>query len=523
MTTMTSSHGTFRYQVDVTLLSQKELDPIEAWLRLNIKGEWKMAFQGMMQSPKEGGASRLKVLFSFADLDDATCFKQRERVPAPKPDPEPHPQPHRKEATSPRRAVALPRRVSAPSALARKEEFLKSAAGPASGSGQVMASNVQLIGLDRIKAHFGDGWSRVAEHADQIAERAIQKRLTERDILSKVHDLNYLVLFAGVSQEEAQLRCRMIEAEITRQLIGDGSSGDLLTVKTGVMPVDDASYLADMSTLSEMVSRFAAKDAAPDAAKPAAAPPDPLANIEFIYRPMWDVKRKVVTSFHCLPALRQPSGHRVIGTDAIVGIECEEAKQALDFRLIEKVAADLSSAFAEGRKHLIAIPVHFDTISTFAGRVEYLNRLRSLPPAVMKLVLFEIVDPPDGVPQSRVLEISAALTARSRALIYRTSIWSSNWGDLTQARIAAVGADLSREHAPETSLIERFVKFAEAADKRKVSCYLHGVRSLSLTVAAVGAGFHYLSGPPIENLVDAPPDAHRFNLANLYDGMTANG
>ena len=29
----------------------------------------------------------------------------------------------------------------------------------------------------------------------------------------------------------------------------------------------------------------------------------------------------------------------------------------------------------------------------------------------------------------------------------------------------------------------------------------------------------YLSGQPIENLADAPPDAHHFNLADLYDAM----
>ncbi|MBI1776733.1 MAG: hypothetical protein HYR63_15415, partial [Proteobacteria bacterium] len=374
----------------------------------------------------------------------------------------------------------------------------------------------------------GDAWSRVAARADQVAERVIQKRLTQQDMMTKVHDLNYLILFAGASQEEAQLRCRLIAGEIAKQLMGEDGSGDLLSVKTGVTPVDGATLFEDTPSLDELASRLAADDshseAAAAAAKPkeeaqAPEPTDPLAAVEFVYRPMWDVRRKVVTAFLCLPAVRLAGGQRIIGENAIVGIDTEETQRALDLRILKRVTDDLLTAFNAGRKFLLAVPVHFDTISTAARRLEYLNECRRLSPLASKLMMFEVIGAPEGVPQSRVLELTTALRSRARAILFRSPIWSSNWGDLAQAGIVAAGADLSHEHASETVLVERFVKFVDAAEKRKLGSYLHGLRSLSLTVSAVGAGFHYLSGQPIESLAEAPPDAHRFNLADLYDAM----
>ncbi|MBI1774406.1 MAG: hypothetical protein HYR63_03570, partial [Proteobacteria bacterium] len=212
MSAMTADNGaTLRYEIRLSLRSQSELDPIEAWLKLNAKAPWKMEFQGMSKPAVGGGAAqRVLVMFRFADQADAARFQgERTRTPvAPKPTPTPKDastvakvsrsiseifSPAKKAApsrTSPRPAVPSP-------GLDRgdPEDFLKCASDLVRNVDQVMVSKVQLIGLDRVKEHFGDAWSRVAARADQVAERVIQKRLTQQDMMTKVHDLNYLILF----------------------------------------------------------------------------------------------------------------------------------------------------------------------------------------------------------------------------------------------------------------------------------------------------------------------------------------
>jgi len=532
------SVGSFLHEIRLSLRHQGQLDPIEAWLKLNAEGPWKMEFQGM--APGEPGAQpRVVVLFRFANEADALRFKQArvERSGGAKLPPNPaapsvEPPIAAAGATRPpmaRGKAGIPSRKHAQAAAPAEKptaDFAKLAADLIRGADEVMAGKVQLIGLERIRERFGDNWSRVAERADRIAEQAIRRRLSSHDIMTKVHDLNYLVLFTGVPQAEAQLRCRMIADDIARELLGDEGSAELLEVKTAVAQVDKVSFeeTPSLEALSSLLAAGAGGASppadAPPPARPRAAwtqPADPLDAVEFVYRPMWDVKRKVVSAFLCLPALRLPGGQRVVGEQSIPGIESEDVQKTLDSRLLDRVLEDLSKVAQAGRRLLLALPVHFNTIAAASRRLEYLNECRRLPPGVAKLLLFEIVGAPSGVPQSRILELATALRTQSRAVLFRTPIWSSGWGELSQAGILAVGADLSRENAPEATLMERFVKFAETADAKRLGCYLHGLRSLSLTVSAVGAGFHYLSGQPIADLADAPPDAHHFSLADLYD------
>jgi hypothetical protein len=521
-----------RYEIPLALRTQNELDPIEAWLKLNVNSPWKMEFDGVATQPNSGEAQRLRVVFCFADKGDAQRFQRDRAFAHAMPDDQLEARKRRRmsEVRAMTSKPATPRPSSRPTNSDRDESrsFVERAGNLVRGSDQVMASKVQLIGLDRLKEHFGDSWSRIAVRADQIAERSIRKSLGDRDIMTKVHDLNYLVLFADASQDEAQLRCRIIASDIARQLIGEDASGELLTVKTGVAPVDGDTSFEDAPNLDDLVSRLVAESetgsvpiaAAPAVSVAASDTAGPLAAVEFVYRPMWDVRRKVVTSFLCVPAVRLAGGRRVIGESAIAGIDTEQVQRALDRRILERAITDLLAAFNADRKHLIAVPVHFETVSTSVRRLEYLRECQRLPPVAAKLLLFEVVGAPDGVTQGRLLEITTALRAVARGVIFRASIWSTGWGDLGLARIVAVGADLSSEHASETVLVERLVKFADAADKRKLGSYLHGLRTLSLTVSAVGAGFHHLSGQPIATLADAPPDAHRFSLADLYDAIT---
>ncbi|MBI1777871.1 MAG: hypothetical protein HYR63_21235, partial [Proteobacteria bacterium] len=207
--TMSDNGATLRYEIRLSLRGQSELDPIEAWLKLNAKASWKMEFQGMSK-PASGAAQRLMVVFRFADQEDAARF-QRERTRTPL---TPTPASAPKDASAVAKVsrsiseIFSPAKKAPPSRPSPRpavrppspdrgdpEDFLKCASDLVRNVDQVMASKVQLIGLERVKEHFGDAWSRVAARADQVAERVIQKRLTQQDMMTKVHDLNYLILF----------------------------------------------------------------------------------------------------------------------------------------------------------------------------------------------------------------------------------------------------------------------------------------------------------------------------------------
>ena len=67
------------YEVPIAIRKQSELDPIEAWLKLNIRRQWRMEFDGVAGEADHAGQQRLRVVFAFADQEDAGRF-QRDRA-----------------------------------------------------------------------------------------------------------------------------------------------------------------------------------------------------------------------------------------------------------------------------------------------------------------------------------------------------------------------------------------------------------------------------------------------------------
>jgi hypothetical protein len=59
-------------------------------------------------------------------------------------------------------------------------------------------------------------------------------------------------------------------------------------------------------------------------------------------------------------------------------------------------------------------------------------------------------------------------------------------------------------------------RLAAMAAKAGLRSYAHGLTSVSLTTAAIGAGFDYIDGDVVTTVVDTPVEAYRFEARNIY-------
>ena len=84
------------------------------------------------------------------------------------------------------------------------------------------------------------------------------------------------------------------------------------------------------------------------------------------------------------------------------------------------------------------------------------------------------------------------------------------------ARIAAVGCDLSDQAGSELALMQQMSRFSRGAAKAGMATYLRGINTVSLAVAALGAGFAHLDGDAIAGTVDRPRGIIEFHLLDLY-------
>lgn len=84
--------------------------------------------------------------------------------------------------------------------------------------------------------------------------------------------------------------------------------------------------------------------------------------------------------------------------------------------------------------------------------------------------------------------------------------------------IQGAGIDLCGDAMPENAMMQYLNRFAQAAEKEKLTSYLAGVSSLSLSTAASCTGIEHLSGDVVAPPVEEPEGIQQKALATLYLG-----
>jgi hypothetical protein len=413
----------------------------------------------------------------------------------------------------------------------------------------LQASRVNVIGLKRVKDRFGDAWKHVADRADRIARNVIERHLDPGDIYATWGVDTYITVFARLSEQEARVKCYLIGNEIVRTLLGDEAS-EYLEVKTAVTRVDGGVDLKEVGSMdrlfegAEVISPLAPPpEPAPAAPHPAeamsaetglsfvpierdrpagtvqsapAAVTDVLAGVNFAFRPMWDPMRNVIATYLCVPRVRLSDIGGADGDASLAVAGDPDAMKRLDIAVIAHVKADLKAMAADGRRLIIAMPIHFETLCSAALRRRFAAEIGAIPEAMKQYLVIEVIDVPSGVLKSRLMEVIAPLRLHCRAVSLQVAIGTIDFTHIRGTGISAVGANIADLAKSEFIVMQQLSRFQRAAEKAEVVTFLHGAQTRSLVAAAVGAGFHYVDGDAVAATLTRPERIVPFQLADLY-------
>lgn len=241
-------------------------------------------------------------------------------------------------------------------------------------------------------------------------------------------------------------------------------------------------------------------------------------NLHVRYIPMWDTRRQVISTFVAQPGL--DSAFNIIsGWRDVLAAEPAITPQILDEAMLDEASMALDRLLQGGKRSLVCLPVHYETLSTATLRAAYLARIRSLSADVRKHLILELVALPLGVPSIRLSDITAGLRQSCRAVIAQVDLRDPMLTVLRDVGITVAGLELGARPPDETQLINRLTAFSAAVHKAAMASYLHGIPSLSIAVAAVGAGFTYVSGRPVASPQEGLRMVERYGLQDLYYRM----
>lgn len=385
----------------------------------------------------------------------------------------------------------------------------------------VSTGHVQLLDLEKIAKALGDTYAKRKDVIGRVVRAAIERHLAPNDVYTQYNDSSYVIIFAQLDEKTAQLKTLLIAEEIAEKLLGKSDDKNMIAVKTASVKQDGKVVFTAAPTLDLLMGQMR-KASTPVGGKksPLVKAPhefDLVKDVQFIFHPMWNVKNKIISTFMCVPVVCVADNTYTSAYAFLSETTDMEHIVSLDIATLMRVGDELQVMHVKKKTALFSVPVHFVTLTHKKTRMEYIKVRASKLSNFNDKVIFEIVGLPVGVPDNRLFDFFAALNPFSRSVLARFALDHKFFVGYKAAGIHAVGVDLLGSQLSEKEAMDKMGKFVEAANKASLSTYIHGVRTRSLNMMAISAGFNYVNGYAVASTTEHVDGAYRFELHEIYD------
>lgn len=179
---------------------------------------------------------------------------------------------------------------------------------------------------------------------------------------------------------------------------------------------------------------------------------------------------------------------------------------------LRRVQNDLAALHARGRRIPVLLTLSAETLGHPRNRAGYFASVRDIPEAARRLLFIEA----HASPQLVAVAAQCVREADAR-LALRCALNASGMRALRQVGASLVIANAESFPTLTKVLLDALDQFAEQAALCGLECALSGVRSESVAIAAVTAGFRFIAGPVVSAPLALLSEALRFHPADLYE------
>ncbi len=370
----------------------------------------------------------------------------------------------------------------------------------ASGRNTIDIAQFQFIGLDDIRASYGERWNEKRDRVAQIARQFISKRIAAEDVLIAGAD-GFLLVFGTFTGVLADAAAHRISKELNTFFLG---SPDLDAMQVEAqhqsMSVDDFAV-----AFGVMVAN--AKDIPAAFPHPAAPPEIPMG-----YTPVWDAQRGALSTFFISPldpATGWPmdwdfASHRHTDMDELKLKASEEAMRTL---------------FATGKKALVGVALHVSSLNNQQSLSRLMAVISKFDPALARYRVIRVSCVEPGYPRIYLEDILRVLKPH----IPHVAI-GLNWAEPDVASVlklqpAAIGFSLAAgalgPHGPKTDAYARILASIEQSHHHGVSVGVEGDIQPAHARRFTQDGVNHICSPRIWPLRRALPAAELWPAARL--------
>lgn len=399
------------------------------------------------------------------------------------------------------------------------------------------AGRIHMINFTTLRERLGDSWPRLRDRVHAAADRLINNAIGPRDVQFRNGDGEYIIVFAALNKQAATLVCAKVAEELHRLFLGEPDLSEV-TIATAVGMVDGR-LLYEKASAADLLRGFGPdhRQAPPEPVAPqpetardgagdsVAAQTEPrklqLASQEFerihtMFRPIWDVRRQVISTYMCTPVRLFPDGTSVEGIAALASISDAQRLVARDVDFLIDTVEILDELFRNKFRFMVSVPVCFETLAVRRSRQEYLGLCQSVPPYLRQFLSFEFLRFPEGVPNGRMTELVNELRPFGRRTFLRVDLRQPSFAPLVGTGLTGVSTLVNADRDAEGRAMENLNGFVAAAERAGLQSCVAGITSTSLAIAARAAGFTFIAGDRVGGTEEVPQHMLRFGWQDLF-------
>jgi len=393
------------------------------------------------------------------------------------------------------------------------------------------AGRINMFNLDTLRDRLGERWPTMRERVHAATEKVLSRHLSPRDIHFRTSDDEYIIVFAVVEKQMANLLCGKIVEDLHRLFFGDEDL-NVLRVSTAVGTFE-GKLIYKTSSLGDILrgihdstsSNTDERESATPEASAASSVSDlrvifrdyhEVDRVNSMYRPVWDVERQVITTYMYTPVRRSPGGSMTEGPAVFELINSSERLTKINVAALVEAVETLDELYRNKFRLMISIPVCFETLAPRKARLEYLVACGNIPDYLRGFIVFELLRFPTGVPNGRMTDLINELRPFCRWTFLRCDLTQPRFSNLVGTGLTGVSVVVPDDREAEARTMEGMNTFVAAAERAGLRTCAVGVASTSLALAARGAGFTFIAGDPVGRIDDIPQHMLRFNWLDLF-------
>lgn len=261
----------------------------------------------------------------------------------------------------------------------------------------------QFIGLEAVKAAYGDRWPAERERVSEVARAFVRKRVRDEDVLIPCES-GFVVVFGALDSMDAAMTAHSIGNSLNSFFLGeDGGKFKVEVSHQSVSPADLGRFMSGVKAADMSSARRG--EILPGAAAD-------QSGFTLRFQPVWDAKHEAVTAWFT-EALDSVSGDRIPGYRFENDVATRRPFVEIDDVSLRASEVVLKKLFASGRKAMLGVSIHVSSLVKLESRARILNTLAQLDAELLRYRIIRLSGVVPGFPRLYLKETVNALTMRA--------------------------------------------------------------------------------------------------------------